>query len=142
MTANSAILRELAAQPRTFRNVKHAILWYRDQLAGRLRTSRDVSDVGTPRSRESIDIADATFAAIAQCLRRTHPADHDPESAAYLASGERLLWLVASYEARWGDNTWLADKAKLTRWSFTRLCRRTERVLHVRLEYANLLEGE
>lgn len=138
----SAVLRELAAIPRTFHSVKHALLWYRDQLATRLRVNRDISDVGTPRSRESIDVADATFAAIAQCLRRQHPADHEPESAAYLASGERLLWLVASYEARWGDNIWLADKAKLTRWSFTRLCRRTERVLHLRLEYADLIIDE
>lgn len=136
----AAALRELGAVPRKFLTVKGALLWYRDELARRVRVSSDPAAVGSPRNQAREDETVATFAAIAQCLKRAHYADIEPESAAFLSSGERLCWLVASYEARWGDNCWLADRANLTRWSFTRLCKRTERVLQTRMRAAGIVE--
>ena len=138
-------IRELAAEPRKFRSVKHAMLWYRDQLAARLRVNRCLSDVGTPRSRKSIDVADATFARLANCLRSgVHQGDPDDEDEAagarWRVSGELLCWLLAWYEGDgWGDGTWLAGKAGLTRWTFQRRCRRTERAMRARLDAAGLL---
>lgn len=131
-----------ARQPtRTFHSPRQALLWYRDQLASRLRCTRDLEGVSVRLSAEARERRDATFAKLANCLRRDHPADVEPESAQWLMSGERVAWLLASYEARWGDNTWLADRANLTRWTFTRLCRRTERVLRRRLDFAGLLDA-
>ena len=127
-------------QTRTFHSPRQALLWYRDQLASRLRCSRDLEGVSVRLSAEARERRDRTFARVANCLRRDHLADVEPESAQWLMSGERVAWLLASYEASWGDNTWLADSADLTRWTFTRLCRRTERVLRKRLESAGLIE--
>lgn len=144
MIANDArILRELEAEPRTFQTVKGAMTWYTGQLQARARVNRDLASVGTPKSRAAIEQANATFAKIANCLKATHHTDPtDPDYAAatrYRITGEMLLWLMAWYESTWGDGQWLADKAGITRWSFTRRCRRTERALRTRLEGSGLI---
>jgi hypothetical protein len=131
------VLREFGAEVRRFRSARHALLWYRDQLARRLQATRQGFEQGAgPRSREARDQAQATFAAIAQCLR-ARPSDDDEERAAM--RGECVVWLVASYEARWGDLTLLSERADMTRWAFTRRCARTERYLAARLRAAGLL---
>lgn len=130
------VLREFGAEVRRFRSARHALLWYRDQLAARLRSTRQGFALGAgPRSRESRDQAQATFAAVAQCLRAR--AEDEEEQAAM--RGECVVWLVASYEARWGDLTLLSERAGMTRWAFTRRCARTERYLGMRLRAAGLL---
>lgn len=132
---DATVLRELGAETRTFRTVKGAMLWYAGQLAVRLRVNQGY-EVGTaPRSQEARERTNATFAAIAGCLRSYHTADLESP-----LPGEHVLWLVAWYETTWGDGQFLADKAGLSRWAFTRRCRKTERTLRRRMECAGLLE--
>lgn len=138
MSSDSArTLRELGAETRLFRSVRGALLWYADQLGRRRRVSAGFEAHGAPISREAIDRTNATFAAVAYCLRSVHHADTRPPPVA--GWGEKLLWLVAWYESTWGDGSVLAQQAGLTRWAFTRQCRRTERILRGRMEAAGLL---
>ena len=122
-----AQLRELGAATRTFRGVRHALLWYRDQLAKRLSLARRYEFGAIPRSAEAREQTNATFAAVAACL--TGPR-------------EPLIWLVAWYEHTEGDGTWLAQQAGLTRWAFARRCRKTEKAVRWKMEDAGLLEVE
>jgi len=131
----SQTLRELGAETRTFRTVKGAMLWYAGQLANRLRVNRDFEAGVVPRSTESINRANATFAALAGCLRSYHPADTESPLL-----GEHVLWLVAWYETTEGDGQYLADWAEMSRWAFVKRCRKTERTLRKRMEQAGLLE--
>jgi len=138
------VLREFGAEVRRFRSARHALLWYRDQLAAKLRSTRQGMELGSgPASREKRDQAQATFAAIAQCLRRQHssdPVDEDERAEVHAAMrGECVVWLVASYEARWGDLTLLSERAGLHRDAFSRRIARTERFLRVRLRATGLL---
>lgn len=128
------VLRELGAETRRFRSVKGALLWYAAQLARRLRVNRGY-DEGCPTSRERIDQTNATFAAIAACLSAYHPADIESP-----IPGAHIVWLVAWYETTWGDGEFLAQQAGLSRWVFTRRCRKTERALWRRMEEAGLME--
>ena len=64
----------------------------------------------------------------------------DAAAVRYRISGEMQCWLLCWYEGdEWGDGTDLASRAGLSRWAFGRRCRRTERVLRTRLEWAGLL---
>ena len=72
-----ATLRELGAEHRTFQTVKGAMLWYASQLAARLRVNRDYEWGSTPRSEEERQRTNATFAALAACLK-THGEDPLP----------------------------------------------------------------
>jgi len=72
------------------------MLWYVGQLAARLRVNRDLEWGSTPRCEEARQQTNATFAAVAQCLR-TLP-------------GEHVLYLVAWYETTWGDGQSLPTK--------------------------------
>lgn len=128
-------LRALAASPRSFRSVKAALLWYHRQLQSRLRVNRDLADVGTPRNVETAEIAVATFAAIANCLKPVHETDGrkyiEPNSALPFGewrlrdedeiselrariTGERQMWLLAWYEGDdsdgWGNDGFIATK--------------------------------
>src|SRR3954470_5053094 len=109
------MLRELGAQTRTFRTVKGAMLWYASQLARRLRVNRGFDTGSVPTSREHIEQTNATFAALAGCLRGFHPADVESPLA-----GEHVVQLVAWYETTWGDGEFLARQAGVSRWAFTR----------------------
>ena len=120
-----AQLRELGAATRTFRGVRHALFWYRDQLAKRLSLARRYEFGAIPRSAEAREQTNATFAAVAACL--TGPR-------------EPLIWLVAWYEHTEGDGTWLAEQAGMSRWAFVRRVRKTERMLQDRLLNAGLVE--
>ena len=121
----ATILAELGATKLRFHSVKQAVLWYRREAAKRLWRCT-VLEVGcAPRRPDERDQANATYAAIAVCLKGL---DHIP-------------WLVGWYEGDgWGDGTWLAEQAGMTRWAFTRRCRKTERELRLRMDNAELLE--
>lgn len=118
------------------------MMWYRDQLAARLRASRDPASVGTPTSAESRDIRTATFAVITRCIGSTHPADATqssmPARSALPLDRTRLLYLVEWYENTYGNGKDLARKwdrdTEDPRWKFMRWCRTTERVLRHRFE--------
>lgn len=140
-------LRELGAISRTFTSVKWAMIWYRQQAARRLWRCT-VLEIGTvPYSEEKKSEDGATYAKITACLRNPHPTDpEDQDEAAEVRwhmSDDRLAWLVSWYEGDgWGDGTWLANKAGMNRWAFTRRCKKTERILRNRMEDAGLLEEE
>lgn len=160
------VLRELHAEARTFRTVKGTLLWYRDQLARRLRVNRDPSSAGAGSGERD----DATFAAVAACLRMYHPADLDGDGLAFVprgrasggvwTPGESLLWLVAWYENTSDDGSdmaiesgleirqrrnpsagLLAVKAGLERRAFNRRCKTIQRKLRLRLAFALLLDS-
>lgn len=153
-----AVVRELSAEARTFRTVKGALLWYRDELLRRLRC------------RGAGHLNDATFAAIGGCLREHHPADEIGRGLSYTpygrwknqpvwATGEALLWLLAWHENNEDDGTdmaveaglvlplrhrdpdasTLALRAGLQRRAFQRRCEATDRKLRLRLVYAGLI---
>lgn len=161
------ILRELHAETRKFRTVKGALLWYRDELARRVRATRDPASIGMGGGARD----DATFAAIAVCLKsQYHPADDQGDGLAFVpvgrarrqpvwTPGESLLWLVAWYEntsddgaemalqagleerpqRRNPDAGWLALKAGIERRSFNRRCHRIAARLRLRLVAASLV---
>ena len=107
------VLKELDAEARTFGSAKGAMLWYRDQLAQRLHGAN------------GNQLDNATFAAIAYCLKQTHPADIDDDGLEvhptgrwsdhqpHWHTGESLLWLVAWYENTSDDGAGLAIDAGL-----------------------------
>jgi len=133
------VLRELGARRKTFHSVRGALLWYRSELARRLQCTRQGFEAGAGSCSATLrEERAATFAAVASCLKAR---SEDDEEVAAALRGECVAWLLASYEARWGDNTFLADRANLSRWAFTRRCARTERFLRVRMVAAGILEG-
>lgn len=154
------VLRELHAEARTFRTPKGALLWYRDQLARRLRVNRDPASAGMGGGERD----DATFAAVANCLSTYHPADLDEHGLAIVplrrdqrvwSAGEALLWLVAWYENTSDDGaemalaaglefkqrrnagaSLLAVKAGLERRAFNERCSTVQNKLRRRLAFA------
>jgi len=123
-----AQLRELGAEKLRFESVKRAVIWYRREAARRIwRCTVMELEIGRiPFSTEDRNRNNATFAAIAVCLKGI----------------EHIPWLVGWYEGDgWGDGTWLAEQAGMTRWRFQRRCRKTERELRRRLESADLMES-
>lgn len=124
MSVTAEVLRELGAEHRTFHTVRGALLWYRDQLAQRLRVNRDPADMGTPTNQRERDQKAATFAAVAYATRGV----------------QDIAWLVCWYETRYGDGVWLADRYGCSRWAFMRRMRKVEREVRGRLEDAGVLE--
>ena len=120
------VLRELGAEVRCFQTVRGALLWYRDQLAKRLRVNRDPASVGTPTSREERDQRQATFAAVAVAIRDV----------------KDIAWLVCWYETRYGDGVWLADRYGVSRWAFMRRMRRVEREVRERMQEQGVVEEQ
>lgn len=153
----AAALRELDAVPRTFRTVKGALLWYRDELMRRVRCKSSHLDA-------------PTFSAVLFCLKEHHPADEIGRGLAYVpygrwknqprwGPGEAILWLVAWYENTADDGTDMAEeaglemklhrdpdanalalRAGLQRRAFQRRCEATARKMRLRLVHAGLID--
>lgn len=150
------VLRELGARTRTFRSVRQAMLWYRDELARRLQCTRQgFEPSGAPRSAEAQAETHATFAAIAQCLRANGlgiTPDGRSRGQRAWGDGESLCWLLAWYENGADDGTQIAGdairvagaselalEAGLTRRVFHRRCQCVQAEISARLADVGLL---
>lgn len=147
-------LRELGATHRTFKTVKGAMLFYRDELSRRLSVSRGFEVGLAPRSREERNADQAACAAISRCIVANHWSDESIDSARMmeelpLEQGS-ILFLVAHYENTESNGQELAQQWALDKprpkdsgenptWRFIRWCRIVERVLRHRMVAARVI---
>jgi hypothetical protein len=91
---NSAVLRELGAEVRTFKTDSGCLLWFVQERARRMGIQVKLESGATPISREAREIQNATYASIAASLTEAAPSDYsfDPP-----ITEERLNQLVHWY---------------------------------------------
>lgn len=133
---SSALLKELHAEARTFKTVAGCLLWYASERARRMGVVVPL-EVGTaPRSVESRNQADATYAKIANCLVPRHPADWDVRRAVTEQDIEDLL---IYYDDEDGQPAQV-QKRGISYQKFLTDCRLTRNVIRRRFKDAGLLE--
>lgn len=140
---NAEVLRELGCEHRTFRTVKGALLWYVDQMLTKLRMNHALGEERVRLSVEERERGRATLAKVRNCCEEAHESDAEITGMRLREMlplrGELLMYLIAWYEADYGDGARLARKAAMTRWAFDRRCQRTEKILRHRMQAAGLL---
>jgi hypothetical protein len=65
---NSAVLRELGAEVRTFKTVRGAMLWLSEERNRRGRLQQPYEFGSSPRSLEARNVCNATYAALVRCM--------------------------------------------------------------------------
>jgi hypothetical protein len=124
------VLRELGASTLVFRSLKHAVSWFNGFGGG--GSDLGSSGGGCPRPRESIEIDNATYAALLLCFRWRDPGVDDEDMRTLL--GATLDYVVGEYSL-----VYLAERHGLGEQGFTRWVARGERVLRKRLQVRGLL---
>jgi hypothetical protein len=153
---NAQLQRELGTEPRKFSSVSAALVWFVEQRGRRMGRSLNLGGASSPSSREQMDQAQRTYAAIVPCLAEHHPADLPDEPLAHAqdprvakAEAERRIaelarWFVISevgagmYEG--GGKVRFADEMGMSIQACDRYCRAIARVLRRRMEWAGLIQ--
>jgi hypothetical protein len=134
---NSAVLRELGAEVRTFKTDSGCLLWFVQERARRMGIQVKLESGATPISREAREIQNATYASIAASLTEAAPSDYsfDPP-----ITEERLNQLVHFYLSDEPQQA-LADKLGMSWARFCKEARRTRNVIRRRMRARGLIEG-
>jgi hypothetical protein len=104
---NSAVLRELGAEVRTFKTVRGAMLWLSEERNRRGRLQQPYEFGSSQRSLEARNVCNATYAALVRCM---NPA------------GLPFVWLLPEWHRGWTPRKELAFDAGLTEWSLRGRC--------------------
>jgi hypothetical protein len=134
---NSAVLRELGAEVRTFKTDSGCLLWFVQERARRMGIQVKLESGATPISREAREVQNATYASIAASLTEAAPSDYsfDPP-----ITEERLNQLVHWYLSDEPQQS-LADRLGMSWARFCREARRTRNVIRRRMYARGLIEG-
>jgi hypothetical protein len=131
---NSAILRELGAEVRTFKTIRGAMRWLADEDARRVRLEMPLTWGSAPASRVERDKRNATWAALCNCLS---PADPYVDGFTLHHIGLFQDWCCA-----WTSQRELAKDHGMTLYGLRKAMRFVEGVLRARMEARGLLEME